>query len=345
MTTVGPLEPGEQAAYDAYVGSHPDALVYVTRKYMEVLKRLLGCGEHTLVARRGAEIEGVMPILYADAASGRIYNSLPYYGSNGGILASDTQAGEALAEAWDALIESGATAGGTVITNPFATRPHPTLRHNLQDERIAQFTHLTADVMNRVDSSARRNVRKAERSGYQVEIAANTDTFASLYELHEANIRAIGGRPKAREFFGLVHETMAPGREYDLWVARSGGRVAAALLVLLFNGTVEYFTPAIQHEHRSQQPLALIIRDAFEHYRSQGFRIWNWGGTWHSQTGLRRFKLKWGAEERLYPYFVQVNAASLIEADASDILASYSGFYVLPFSALQPSGGAQSARS
>ena len=35
----------------------------------------------------------------------------------------------------------------------------------------------------------------------------------------------------------------------------------------------------------------------------QGFKLWNWGGTWRSQEGVYRFKNRWGAEDMVYRYF------------------------------------------
>ena len=39
---------------------------------------------------------------------------------------------------------------------------------------------------------------------------------------------------------------LAEGEGFELWVARREGSTIAALLTLLFNRTVEYYTPAIQ---------------------------------------------------------------------------------------------------
>jgi hypothetical protein len=304
----------------------------VSTPYRRLLVRLLGAAEATLVARSHGVVCGVLPALALDGPYGRIVNSLPYYGSNGGIVADDGASAAALAHAWDDLVGAPGIAAATIVTNPFATGDHPPVRHDLTDERIAQFTPLDADdPLARAEPSARRNVRKAERCGY--EVVRDETAFRRLYEIHHANISAIGGRPKALRFFELLPAVLEAGRDYDLWVARRNGHVDAALLVLRFNRTVEYFTPASEHDARSDQPLALILRDAMRHYRDEGFAIWNWGGTWHTQESLRRFKRKWGAEERVYPYLVRVNDSGLLERSAADLLEAYDGFYVAPFSA------------
>lgn len=42
-------------------------------------------------------------------------------------------------------------------------------------------------------------------------------------------------------------------------IASLDGRPVAALLLLYFNRTVEYFAPVIEHEYRSRQPLSFLI--------------------------------------------------------------------------------------
>jgi hypothetical protein len=66
----------------------------------------------------------------------------------------------------------------------------------------------------------------------------------------------------------------------------------------------------------------------------RGFTTWNWGGTWESQEGVFKFKKKWGSHSKIYRYFTQLNAEGLLERKASDLLADFPNFYLLPFSKL-----------
>ena len=110
--------------------------------------------------------------------------------------------------------------------------------------------------------------------------------------------------------------------------------VVAGLLVFYFNRTVEYFTPAVHADHRSTQALPLTVFTAMTDAARRGFRWWNWGGTWESQTGVYRFKRKWGAEDRHYYYHTQLNNTDFLRCTPSEILDAYPNFFVLPFSAL-----------
>jgi lipid II:glycine glycyltransferase (peptidoglycan interpeptide bridge formation enzyme) len=150
---------------------------------------------------------------------------------------------------------------------------------------------------------------------------------------------AIGGLAKSRDFFSAVTRHLRAGEDFELWVARAHGETIAGLLVLHFNQVTEYFTPATQHQHRTDQPLALILVKAMVNAAKRGSRFWNWGGTWTSQDGVYRFKRKWGAEDRRYRYFVRINDRSVLEATPEELLDRFPHFYVVPFSALR--SGAQ----
>jgi lipid II:glycine glycyltransferase (peptidoglycan interpeptide bridge formation enzyme) len=135
-----------------------------------------------------------------------------------------------------------------------------------------------------------------------------------------------------------VPKLFEAGRDWDVYVARVDGTVAAALLLFYFGGTVEYFTPAVEVRFRQLQPLAAVLDRALADAAERGLARWNWGGTWLTQTSLHRFKRKWGAEEAEYRYHTQLNDRSLLEATPEELRERFPHFFVVPFAALrQPS--------
>ena len=323
MTEVVELGANQPEAWDAYLRRHDGSLVYASAGFRALLCELLGCRDRSLAVLAGGELCGALPLLELDG----VLNSLPYYGSNGGVLADGPAESEALVAAYAELARSARTRAATLIENPFVPARYGGVPRSLRDERIAQWTELPAAG---IEASARRNVRKAESAGILVE--SDPSELPRLHELHEENIRALGGRPKDRRFFELVPRHLSGA--FDLWVARLEGRTIAALLTLRFNRTVEYYTPAIEHDARSLQPLAAILDAALADAAASGFTRWNWGGTWETQGGVHRFKRKWGAREGRYAYHVQVNDRELLDSTPGELLDRFPGFYVVPFAAL-----------
>jgi lipid II:glycine glycyltransferase (peptidoglycan interpeptide bridge formation enzyme) len=112
------------------------------------------------------------------------------------------------------------------------------------------------------------------------------------------------------------------------------GQPVAALLLLYFNRTVEYYVPATLEAERVHQPTSLILFQAMQDAARAGYTRWNWGGTWLNQDGVSRFKRKWGAQDSRYRYYIKLNAAEILKRSRSELLDAYPGFYVVPFDKL-----------
>ncbi|MFQ5735026.1 MAG: GNAT family N-acetyltransferase, partial [Planctomycetaceae bacterium] len=283
------LTPQLEREYGGFLRRTPGGLLYHSLPYRDLLQRLLGCRAEYLVAVAEETIVGALPLMFVEGERGRVYNSLPYYGSHGGILAESETARDLLAARYRAIVLQSETLAATLVENPFAPVDVELPRTHV-DRRIGQITPLPAGddprtaILEHCEASTRRNVRKAERKGFQLAIDASY--LGELREIHEDNMRAIGGRAKQPAFFEIVPEVFRENDEFDVYAVLDGPRVAAALLVFYFGQTVEYFTPAVRQEYRSQQPLALALITAMEDAARRGLRVWNWGGTWESQTGV-----------------------------------------------------------
>lgn len=335
---VSPLGAFEAEEWDAFLGGHPGALFVHSIAYRDLLVGELGCRAEYLVARDGGEIRGALPIMWAEDGGGRVCNSLPYYGSHGGPLASDPRVGGALIDAWNERALDPGTFASTMVENPFLEGGHPQPVHELTDERISQFTVLPRgggedQVAALISAEARSNVRKAERRGVSVEL--DNDAIAEVWRIHEQTMEGLGAPAKSRRFFEAIPARLRPGEDFDIWVARAGGEVAAALLVIRFNGVSEYFASGTRTEHRGDNPHAALLFAALVHEARAGARIWNWGGTHHGMDGVFHFKRKWGSREGRYRYFVRVNDRALLEATPAELVGRFPGFYVLPFSELR----------
>jgi hypothetical protein len=349
VIAVRPLEETEADAYEAYVRHHPAGLVYYGIAYRNLLADELACEHRYLVAVEDGRIRGVLPVMWRESGGRRVYNSLPFYGSHGGALADDADVAAALLSSWNDLISAQETLAGTLVENllePTAVEP----AHDMLDERISQVTALprpstgqSADdlIMAAVDSSARRNVRRAGKAGVVVQRAEGDleGALETLWRIHTANMDAMGGVAKPRSFFEAIRRHFEPHEDFDVYVATVDGSAAAALLLLHFNQTTEYFTPAVAHEYRSEQPLAAILLRSMADAVQRGQRRWNWGGTWLTQEGVYRFKRKWGARDDRYRYFVKLNDDGLLDRSADELRARFEHFYVVPFSQLRPKGG------
>ncbi len=320
--------------YDRFLQDHQQALLYYSYRFKDFLCDLLDCHSEYWVASRKGRICGVLPLMFREHSSQRVYNSLPFFGSHGGVIAADEEARTALTQTYNKIACAPSTIAATLVSNPLVPTPSSEVRFNYTDRRVSQRTYLPGDgdLCPRIASSARRNANKAVREGITVDIDAGQ--IDCLRRMHQENLRSLGGTPKSDHFFAKIAAHFVAGRDFDLYVAKRDGRVVAGLLLFYFNGVVEYFVPATHSEYRSLQPMALILQTAMADASRRGCSIWNWGGTWTSQSGVYRFKKKWGAEESEYSYYTQLNDRSLLGWSRGEVLDRFPNFFVVPFAAM-----------
>jgi len=353
MFTISDLSRADYDDYANFLLKDESNLFYLSLNYKQLLEKLLGCESRYLIARgRERSIVGSFPLMISRGGRfGRIGNSLPYYGSNGGIIVDQslpdedqTKVRQILLQTAEEYFRDAGCGARTITISPFERSVdfyEKNVSYDFLDKRIGQITLLPEpglDLENRLmgifQNPRPRNIRKAIKSGVTCLYSYSKDDMNFLYRTHKDNISAIGGLSKDEIIYRLVPEFFNR-EDYRVYTAEKGGEKIAALLLFYFNKTVEYFTPAVVDEARSLQPTALIIFEAMKDAVNAGYRYWNWGGTWLSQTGVYDFKKRWGAVDYLYQYFIKILDNRILQSSKRELLNEYPGFYVLPFDDLK----------
>lgn len=171
-----------------------------------------------------------------------------------------------------------------------------------------------------------------------VTVHRDNDAWQFLERVHSANMHSIGGKAKTRSFFEILPSVFRADIDYKIFIAEIANEPVAALLLLYYGNTVEYFVPATLHEARDAQPLPLVILRAMIDARGAGFTRWNWGGTWLTQLGVYRFKKKFGAVEQKYRYFTDLRDRQLLQQSPDSLRSAFPDFFVVPFNELEKSG-------
>ncbi|MFX0203447.1 MAG: peptidoglycan bridge formation glycyltransferase FemA/FemB family protein [Candidatus Hodarchaeota archaeon] len=336
-----------EAEYDDYLLNNEVTLFYVSNKYRKVLREFLEAEDFYFLAIDDNQIVGALPaFLRRNKRFGHILNSLPFYGSNGGIIEHQGRhdVKKALLNAFNEFATFHNCIATTIITSPFEADLgfyEKETGFSYRDERIGQVTllppkaHTAPDaLMNKFDGARRRNIRKALKSGVGITDKNTPQALQFLADTHAENIKAMGGIPKPKHFFELILRLFEYGTEYKIFVALKDNVPIAAVLLLYFNKTVEYFTPVVVERFRTFQPLSLIIYEAMQDAVQNGYKWWNWGGTWKSQNGVYRFKKKWGTEDIPYFYYTKIYDEKILHYSREKLLKEFSYFYVIPFNNL-----------
>lgn len=335
--TIRLLTQNDSEEYEKFLHSREDSLFYSSCKYKGFLEDLLDCEANYILNDEQGKITAALPLMIKKGSFGNVINSLPYYGSNGGII-GQPQTNEMI-NAFHTLANAKDSATSTLISSPFHNSIED-LRSTVTDQRISQITDLKTNsdpesyLWSIIDGSTRRNIKKSQKEGVQV-CVENEVAVPFLEKVHNENMLAINGKPKTKEFFEKFPSHFIPNRDYKVIVAKIDNVPVAALLVFYYNKTVEYFTPVIVKEFRDRQPLALILWETMLQGIKEGYYYWNWGGTWLSQEGVYQFKKKWGAQERTYYYSTKVLNEEIFHAPLQMLHIEYPGFYMYNFETLE----------
>jgi len=333
----------EDACLKDYVNNSKDSLVYTSLEFINLISAHLGAESFWIVAQKDNEILGVLPFLESKAGKfGAVFNSLPYYGSNGGVIQTrrNIEVKKILIKKFFVLAQKKNACSATIVTNPLLKDNHvykEVLNDYVLDERIGQITHLPEnpddELIKIFDDPRPRNIRRAQKEGIKVSSGNERSSVEFLYKVHVENMQAIGGLNKSWDFFEKLLSDM-PSNMWSVYIGSKDGEPVSALLLFYFNGTVEYFTPVIKSEHRNTQALSLVIFEAMQDAANKKFKNWNWGGTWLSQTGVYDFKKKWGTSDYPYYYYTKLFNERVRFSSKGALLKDYPGFFVLPFSEL-----------
>ena len=347
------LNSNTEADYRQLLVAAPAAMFNHSLRYRKFLQKILSDAEdHYLLAFEAGELIAALPLFLMHGHLGSVVNSLPFYGSHGGVVAkpnASKSVTQALLIAFTDFCDKRQVICSTLIESPIdpCKEIYSSYQSDYFDERIGQITtfpeqrgghEVEESLLSLYHQKTRNIVRKGLKGGFVVSHDGSQKTLEALHALHEENIGGIGGIAKPWSVFEAIRDVFEYDEDYRIYIATHNGQIVCALLVFYFKGMVEYFTPATLESYRSHQPLSLLIfiamRDAVV---ERGSTHWNWGGTWLSQDGVYQFKSRWGTTDYPYRYHVKAyrGASFFHDKHKSDFLNSYPYFYTVPFSALE----------
>jgi len=324
--------------YEKFLLKFNDSLLYSSINYKLLLEDYLNCESEYLLAMKEGKILGALPLMIKNGQHGKVINSLPFYGSNGGVITANSDAQIALLGAYKELASNSDNLCSCYINSPFKGKIEG-FSYDYLDSRIGQITPLCEDdsegikLMESFHYKTRNMVRKSQKQELSLKI--ENSSFDFLYQVHKENMDAIGGKAKKLEFFKLIPKYFNAETDYNILLAYKNNKPIAALLLFMHNQTVEYFTPVIKQEFRNIQPMSFLIFEGMKKFQNRGYKYWNWGGTWESQEGVYRFKSRWNAIDYKYDYYISVSNKDILELSSDTLLKEYEGFYTVPFSILK----------
>lgn len=339
--------PGE--AYAELVSRVQDVLVHASLEWARFTAAVCPAAQPVyFLAREASHPVAALPAFQLDGPYGPVINSLPYFGSHGDLVVAPgcdrSSVTRALMGALGEYARDRDVLALNLVAHPFRIDECEfTALAGLRrvDDRIGQISllprpsgrgEIEEQLLAACSQKTRNLVRKGLRSGFTIVRSEDITDLTELHRHHVLGMARIGGRAKPVEDLRHLRDLFGPA--FHLWIAKWDGAFAGGLVTLVYRNWVEYFMPVAVEEHRNRQVLSALIFTAMLDYAGQGYRSWNWGGTWRTQEGVYRFKHGWGATDHTYGYYGFARRDALADVSRSELLAAYPSFYVLPFSSI-----------
>ena len=343
--------------YGDFLLSSNSTLLSSTLKYRDLMKWVTDSIPYYITLRKKDKIIGALPtFIKKNTKYGNVLNSLPWYGGNPGITIPDsitdkeerTVIIDTILDKFHGLAKKENCISSNIVTRPFDMDTDVydnRTDYMVKDDRVGMFTPLPTysdniadDLMKMIHSKTRNLIRKAQKSGMVFYHGNSPGIIQFLANVHKQNMDAVGAPPKELALFNKINEIFEYDKDFRIYIAELDGIKIGALLIMYYNKTVEYFTPAICVEYRNKQPLNLLIYNAMMDMSKKGFEYWNWGGTTiPGMESVYHFKKRWGTMECKYNYYITFynDMTKIQELTSKSILDKYPFFYVLPFSELK----------
>lgn len=326
---------------NALGNNNPSVLGYHFPFYRDMLIKI-GVGKPVyLGAYLDDKLVGLLPSFSFQSSVGVVYNSLPFFGPNSGVLCNaDEFRFEVHAVLFHALFTRALQdkALCCVIYTPFLFNEFDLYDSFMPDALVVErFTQYMSLVGISFEHGTRGNdARRAVRSGVTISKEVTRERIDVFYNIYEQNCMEFGIPQKPKECIVALTHSSIVGRFADIFFAVHENRLIGGLLVLRSPLTASYYLPCTLTSARALQPGSLLIHYAISKAQSCGLQFWNWESSPSRESGVYRFKEKWGAVESKYRIYVKLlQPGDVFNAlGRQGILRHFPNYFVYPFDRL-----------
>jgi hypothetical protein len=293
------VDPLRDPEWDKSIQNAPEATIFHTSHWAKVLSGTYGYIPHYFLAEHsGKRIE--LCLSEIDSwVTGRRASSLPFTDECAVLgVGSD-------AALWNEVLEFTAELARKNKWKSVEFRGVPPNSTSAPTTFFGHELGLRASVeqlFENCESSVRRAVRKAERSGVSVDIERSYAAVEDYYRLHCFTRKKHGVPPQPFRFFEQIYlHIIKPGLGF-VALGKLAGRVLAGAIFFNFDQKALYKFGASDPTADPLRPSNLVMWSAIRFLVEQGSESLCFGRTSLHQEGLRRYKLGWGAKEKEVRY-------------------------------------------
>jgi len=326
--------------YDSFLDS-VNSTFFHSSKFLKLLNNLLEAKNLFIKVKDGNEISGIIPMFVKDTKYGKVQNSLPYFGSYGGVLSKKIEISKLILNELNNFNQENEVLSSVIIENPFSDNNiyEKFYKFNSTDTRLCQCTILDKsenELFNSLEKRVRWSLKKSDKEDIEVKkLELNKEIISELYRLHKNNMEIKGGQVKNLDFFKYIKKIFCVGKDYDVYGGFYNDKPISFLLVFYHTKFTEYYMPVQNSDYKNLQSSSKLIWESIKESLNQKKHYYNFGGTPKNNESLYRFKRGWNANDYNYRYYVYRDLERLKEIDLNELKKLYENFYVFPYDDIQ----------
>jgi serine/alanine adding enzyme len=151
-------------------------------------------------------------------------------------------------------------------------------------------------IWHEVNASARRNIKKAQRSGVLIEELIRPEEIPGAYAVLKEVYKRIQVPLPDISLFQAAFTNLHPKGMLKILLARVEGKIVGVLCLLLYKGTIYYWYTGTLREYASYRTADLLVWHILELGSCSGYKLFDFGGGGkpNKPYGVRDFKAKYG---------------------------------------------------
>jgi FemAB-related protein (PEP-CTERM system-associated) len=302
--SVRAFEPRDLEVWNAFVRAHPEGTFFHLAEWQQVLREAFRHRTYYLLAERGGEIHGVLPLAHVSSRLfGSALISTPFC-VYGGVVASDDAAARALTdEACNLARRLGVDY--LELRNRRRRNPQWPARDLYVTFRKQILPESEANML-AIPRKQRAMVRKGIQKGLRSRIDGHV---ADHYELYSESLRNLGTPVFSRHYLETLRKVFGSDCEI-LTITHESVPVASVLSFYFRDEVLPYYGGG----GAAARPVAandFMYWEVMERARQRGSRLFDYGRS-KRDTGSFEFKVHWGFEpEPLHYEYFLVKAQAL----------------------------------
>ncbi|MBK9094128.1 MAG: GNAT family N-acetyltransferase [Anaerolineae bacterium] len=310
----------ERAAWQRFVAGHPDGNIFHTPAFDDVAAGTEGWASRPLAAvdRASGELMALWPAVHTTVLGGLLRPLTTRAVLFGGMLVAPEPAGQDALDALLAVVNRRAW-GRSLFTElrhqadvmawqarleaaHFRWEPHLNFLIDLRQSEEA--------LWNGLSSSARRNVRTAQKKGVSALTVSDQAGVETFYGLLRKVYGHAGVYLTDLSLFRRAFEVLGPLGQFQIVLAMADGVAIGGRASLLYKGRLLDWYAGADREAARLYPNDFLVWHLLQWGHAQGFSVFDFGGAGHPDKpyGVRDFKERFGGQLVNYGRSVKIHA-------------------------------------